>query len=89
MGGAAVLDIKIDGCSRRPLVSAAKGRWMMISSQTENSASGSAVSISKMSVSELRSYTAQLDDYLQSPNAAAIRICECCIKVSIESPTGA
>jgi hypothetical protein len=41
-----------------------------------------AVSVSKMSVTELRDYTAQLDVFLKSPNAAAIRICECCIKVS-------
>lgn len=45
-----------------------------------------AVSVSKMSVGELRSYTAQLDSFLKSPNAAAIRICECCIKVSASSP---
>jgi hypothetical protein len=44
------------------------------------------VSVSKMSVGELRNYTAQLDDFLKSPNAAAIRICECCIKVSVTSP---
>jgi hypothetical protein len=38
-----------------------------------------------MSVSELRDYTAQLDTFLKSPSAAAIRICECCIKVSVNS----
>jgi hypothetical protein len=46
----------------------------------------SSVSISKMSVGELRQYMTQLDDFLQTPSAAAIRICECCIKVSVESP---
>ena len=40
------------------------------------------VSVSKMSVGELRSYTAQLDNFLKSPNAAGIRICECCIKIA-------
>lgn len=41
------------------------------------------VSLAKMEVHELKAYTQRLNDFLKTPGAAAIRICECCIDVSI------
>lgn len=41
------------------------------------------VSMAKMEVTELKAYTQRLNDFLKTPGAAAIRICECCIDVSI------
>lgn len=41
----------------------------------------SPLSVVKMDVSELRNYTNRIGDFLASPGAAAIKICECCINV--------
>lgn len=38
-------------------------------------------SVVKMDISELRLFTNRLNDFLESPGSAAIRICECCINV--------
>jgi len=41
----------------------------------------SPLSVVKMDLSELKSFTARLNDFLREPGVAAIRICECCINV--------
>lgn len=42
------------------------------------------VSMAKMDLEELRIYTKKLSEYIRQPGVAAIRICECCIDVSIK-----
>jgi hypothetical protein len=41
----------------------------------------SPLSVIKMDVSELRAYTQSLNEFLKTPGAAAMKICECCINV--------
>jgi hypothetical protein len=41
----------------------------------------SPLSVIKLDISQLRDYTAQLNDFLRTERAAAIKICECCINV--------
>ena len=41
----------------------------------------SPMSVVKMDVSELKTFTARINDFLKGPDVAAIRICECCINV--------
>jgi hypothetical protein len=41
------------------------------------------VSLAKMDVIELKQYTLKINEFLKTPGAAAIRICECCVDVSI------
>ena len=40
------------------------------------------LSIVKMSADELKGYTAQLTEYLNSDSGSGLRICECCINIS-------
>lgn len=41
----------------------------------------SPMSVVKMDISELRNYTNRISDFLNSPDVAAIKICECCINI--------
>lgn len=41
----------------------------------------SPLSVVKMDISELRNYTNRISDFLNSPDVAAIKICECCINI--------
>ena len=41
------------------------------------------MSVAKLSPEELKGYTDRLNGFLRSPGLAAIRICECCINISI------
>jgi len=41
----------------------------------------SPLSVVKMDVSELKTFTNRVNDFLQDPDVVAIRICECCINV--------
>ena len=41
----------------------------------------SPLSVVKMDISELRTFTNRVNDFLKSPGVAAMRICECCITV--------
>lgn len=47
-----------------------------------NSKPESPLSIVKMNSEQLKGYTTQLNEYLNSGTGNAIRICECCINVS-------
>lgn len=42
------------------------------------------LSIAKMNEKELETYIAQVKKFSQGEQAAAIRICECCIKVEAD-----
>jgi hypothetical protein len=42
------------------------------------------VSMAKMDLEELKVYTKKLSEYIRQPGIAAIRICECCIDISIK-----
>lgn len=42
----------------------------------------SPLSVIKMDVSELQNFTSRVNDFINSPGPAAIRICECCIQIS-------
>lgn len=49
----------------------------------------SVLSVAKMDHNELKEYTNRLGEILASPGASAIRICECCINISVdEGPKG-
>jgi hypothetical protein len=41
------------------------------------------MSVAKLSPDELKAYTDRLNGFLHSPGLVAIRICECCINISI------
>ena len=43
-------------------------------------------SLVKKDIAALRAHANRLNDFLKSPGAAAIRICECCINVSMPDP---
>ena len=46
-------------------------------------ASQKPLSVAKMDINQLRNYTAQVQSFTQGDGPLAIRICECCIKISI------
>jgi len=48
-------------------------------------ASREPLSVAKMDINQLRNYTAQVQSFTEGSGAVAIRICECCIKISISA----
>lgn len=53
-------------------------------------ASHQPLSVAKMDINQLRNYTAQVQSFTEGDGPLAIRICECCIKISVavENPDG-
>jgi len=49
-----------------------------------NESKKSVLSVAKMSPEELKEYTSRLGEILSGSSASAIRICECCINISID-----
>lgn len=43
-------------------------------------------SIAKKDAAMLKRYVTKLDSFMKGPDAVALRICECCIQVTMPSP---